>query len=326
VLAASAGVAGVLLAVITWLWRPDSGPAALIVILLPHAMLALIVVGVLGLALDRRRRSSLFVAAIVVVAVVRFGPEWLSLPARDPGGTTVNVLSWNLESGRRQHDGLVEALLAHDADVVALQELTRASAAALDTDERIALRYPFRQLVPNDGAVGLGILSSFEVVASVASQSPPIQLVTLDGETLTDRPLHVVNAHPLPGAIRTMTSLRIPIAFDGRTRNESLRVIRTAIDERLALGQPVIVAGDFNVAPTEPAYDDLAAGLVDSHVEAGLGPGWTWRPSRLEGLPLALLRIDYIFSSPAVTPTRTHVDCSRTGDHCSVLATLALPP
>ncbi len=272
-MAGFASVAGLLLAVITWLWRPDSGPAALIVILLPHAMLALIVVGVLGLALDRRRRSSLFVAGLVLVTIARFGSEWLSLPARDPAGTTVDVLSWNLESGRRQHDGLVEALLAHDADVVALQELTRASAAVLDTDPRILRRYPFRQLVPNDGAVGLGILSSFEVVASMASQSPPIQLVTLDARTATEEPLHVVNAHPLPGVIRTITSLRIPIGFAGTARNESLRVIRMAIAERLALGQPLIVAGDFNVAPTESAYEEVATGLLDSHVEAGLGPG-----------------------------------------------------
>lgn len=57
-------------------------------------------------------------------------------------------------------------------------------------------------------------------------------------------------------------------------------------------------------------------GLKDVHVQVGLGPGWTWRPSRLETLGLSLLRIDLMLVGPGVDPVSGGVDCSRSGDHC----------
>jgi vancomycin resistance protein VanJ len=81
----------------------------------------------------------------------------------------------------------------------------------------------------------------------------------------------------------------------------------------------VLMLGDFNVAEREPAYNDLSAGLVDAHRVVGAGTGVTWRPAALMGHDFALLRIDYIFSSPNVTPLSTWVDCTPRGsDHCIV--------
>ena len=80
----------------------------------------------------------------------------------------------------------------------------------------------------------------------------------------------------------------------------------------------------MNVASTEPAYDDLVAGWRDAHTEAGTGPGWTWRPSRLEALNAGLLRIDYVLVTLDVQPTSGAQDCSRPGDHCITVG-LRLP-
>ena len=79
-----------------------------------------------------------------------------------------------------------------------------------------------------------------------------------------------------------------------------------------------------NVAPTEPGYQVLAEGLEDVHRAVGLGPGWTWRPSRFEGLGLGLLRIDAVFTR-GLDPLTIATDCSRPGDHCLVRAELAVP-
>lgn len=86
----------------------------------------------------------------------------------------------------------------------------------------------------------------------------------------------------------------------------------------------MIVVGDFNTAPTEPAFDRFVAGLVDAHRAVGIGPGWTWRPSRLEPLGIGLLRIDLALSGPGATPTRIGERCDLPGDHCQLRAAFAL--
>jgi hypothetical protein len=75
---------------------------------------------------------------------------------------------------------------------------------------------------------------------------------------------------------------------------------------RGVLGRPASPSGaprgcsgarDFNVTDREPGYVDLSEGLVDAHAEIGQGPGSSWRPRPLKGLPLGILRIDYLFSA-----------------------------
>ena len=83
--------------------------------------------------------------------------------------------------------------------------------------------------------------------------------------------------------------------------------------------------GDFNVTPTEPAYVDLVAGLRDAHTETGLGPGWTWRPKRVEPFGIGVLRIDYVFVGPGLEPVSSAVHCPPTGDHCMVIARVSVP-
>jgi endonuclease/exonuclease/phosphatase family metal-dependent hydrolase len=144
--------------------------------------------------------------------------------------------------------------------------------------------------------------------------------VALPGETT----LAVVNAHPLPGRITT-GPLGIPVSFDASVRDAAIERLRTRVDALLASRTPVIVAGDYNVVPAEPAYRRLADGLRDSHAERGHGPGWTWRPTQLEGLHMGVLRIDYILTSVTVGIEASGVDCTRAGDHCVVSAVLDTP-
>jgi endonuclease/exonuclease/phosphatase (EEP) superfamily protein YafD len=313
----------VLLVVGTWALRATDGPAALVAILLPHLLLVALLAATIGWCLHRSLGAGATLVVLVLVTGAQLGSEWLSLPRGTDAPNALTLLSWNLEAGARSADTLPDVLLAYDADIVALQELTRPAAAAIEADARLRARYPYRVADPNDGAIGMGILSAFPIRATTSMHQPPFQAVTLD--LGGSRPLHVVNAHPLPGRIRTVSQLRLPVAFDGSGRDASLRAIRAGADEFLATGDPVIMAGDFNVAPTEAAYEPLARGLLDVHVEVGLGPGWTWRPSRMEGLGIGLLRIDYVFSSPAVVPVSTRVDCSQPGDHCAMVVRLGVP-
>ena len=103
-----------------------------------------------------------------------------------------------------------------------------------------------------------------------------------------------------------------------------MALIRTRIEEDLAGKRSVIVLGDLNTTERERAYAGLSAGLRDAHLDAGLGPGFTWRPGPLSFLPFGMLRIDYVLSSPDLVATSSTVDCSLPSDHCRLDVELAM--
>jgi endonuclease/exonuclease/phosphatase family metal-dependent hydrolase len=166
---------------------------------------------------------------------------------------------------------------------------------------------------PHSGAWGLAILSRYPV-SVVSSMEYPACL-----DLLVSTPqgrVHVIAAHPTHAVIPTITSARIPVGYDPSLRDGYIATIRTHIDSAIAAGDRVLVLGDFNTTPSEAEYRVLAAGLRDTHVEVGEGPGWTWRPSRIDFLPFGFLRIDLQLTAGAIRPASTSVDCSLPGDHC----------
>ena len=128
--------------------------------------------------------------------------------------------------------------------------------------------------------------------------------------------VHLIVAHPVHADIETGTWLRIPLGYSSPYRDTQIARIRKRIGTALAAGDRVLVLGDFNTAPSESEYGVLTAGLRDTHVQVGEGPGWTWRPSRFDFLPFGFLRIDYQLTAGAIRPASTSIDCSLPGDHC----------
>jgi endonuclease/exonuclease/phosphatase (EEP) superfamily protein YafD len=317
-------VAGVIALVVATSIAPQTtGLLALAQILLPHLVLAAILAAGVLAAVTRTRALAVALVILVGVTCLRFGSEWVSLPTPTPTGQAIRLTTWNLELGARAADAVAGPILRHDADVVALQELTPNAASALEADARIAARYPYRFLVPDAGTFGIGILSAFPIIERTAFSAPSGAVVTLD--LGAGRHLRLIDAHPLPGRIEMLGQTRLPIGFDARERDAANARVRSRIDTLLAGGEPLVVVGDFNTAPTEPGYARLTSGLTDIHVEVGFGPGWTWRPSRLEGIGLGLLRIDLILIGPGVVPVSSGVDCSERGDHCLVDGTVVVP-
>jgi vancomycin resistance protein VanJ len=304
-----------------------SGVLALSQILAPHLFAGL--VPVLALLLWRpawRGPLPVLSLAAAVVAAVRFGPGFVSLPAsQTPGAPTLTVTSWNLEAGQPPVEAVLEALKASPASILALQELTPRHADAIVTDPDIRARYPHRVLAPRDGSFGMGLLSAHPILDEEVRSGPAVIRVRLampGGRTLT-----VIDVHPFPGRIDVAGDLRIPLDYDPSERDAALREIRDLVD-RAAAGPDdgVLLVGDLNVSDREPAYREIADGLHDAYREVGWGPGGTWRPSRLEALPFGLLRIDHMLSTAAVRPLRLAVDCTPRGsDHCILTGTFELP-
>jgi vancomycin resistance protein VanJ len=300
--------------------QPQDGPLALAAVLSMH--LALVAIVLLPLAFVRDSRPlRLALVALAVVSAVRFGGEWVSIPparAADPA-TELAILSWNLELGARAGDAAVEGLRGTEVDVVSLQELGADHAAAIEADPDLRRRFPYRELAPMEGVLGMGLLSAYPIVRSELALDPVGIEAVLD---VDGREVTVITGHPFPGRIGLIGPL--PVSFDARSRDAALGRFRARVDAAIGRGEIVIVTGDFNTAPTEPAFGRLAAGLADAHAEVGIGPGWTWRPSRFEGFGVGLLRIDLALSGPGARPVAVEQHCSLPGDHCQLEARFAL--
>jgi endonuclease/exonuclease/phosphatase family metal-dependent hydrolase len=171
---------------------------------------------------------------------------------------------------------------------------------------------------------------------ALLSVYPVLEHGTLDGErTLFDIPrllwarldlgdgrgVTVVSAHPM-SPYTTGRQCALVVCFDPAWRDEQIDAMRSRfITPMLESGEPFVLVGDFNVTDREPAYRDVSEGLRDAFRAAGEGVGTTWRPAFLMGQDLALLRIDYQFSSPNVVPLSARTDCTPRGsDHCIVSA------
>ncbi|HEX5012609.1 MAG TPA: endonuclease/exonuclease/phosphatase family protein [Candidatus Limnocylindrales bacterium] len=320
-------VAGVVaVAAIEWLLivlQPGDGPFAVLQVLAPH--LALVGLAFVPVAVAARRDRGTLIPALVLLSAVglRFGGEWLSLPsAVAAGDNTVDVVTWNLEAGSRPGAETAATLAAHPADVVALQELQPDVAAAIAAHPALASLYPYRDLEPDETVLGLGLLSRFPLRGVTTSHWPAIQQASV---VVNDQTIALINGHPMHGAFEFLANTRLPIGIDNTARDGDLETIDQMLDRQEAAGVPAILLGDLNTASSEPAFHRLIAGRRDVHAEVGQGPGWTWRPIRLEFLGMGLVRIDQVIVSSDIAPVAISETCPPVGDHCLVGATVRLP-
>jgi endonuclease/exonuclease/phosphatase (EEP) superfamily protein YafD len=310
-----------------------NGTLALGQILAPHMTLLAALLVPLALlrpdaTTDRARRVlRTGLVGVLIVGALRFGPGLVSLPASSPPDAVgLTVLSWNLEATGSGARDMHETLLASSAEVVGLQELTRSAAAALEDDPAIVARFPSMVLNPDDDSTGIGLLARHPFLRSGWLEDPSAAWALLD--LGAGRDVLAVTAHPLAARLEVVSSLRVPVWLDATERDEALiRLRRELVDGAVLARDPVVLFGDFNVTDREPAYRDLTRDMSDAHAQVGLGPGSTWRPSRLEWLPFGLLRIDYVFTAGAASPIWIESDCTpRQSDHCILTAGIAVEP
>jgi endonuclease/exonuclease/phosphatase (EEP) superfamily protein YafD len=269
------------------------------------------------LAVTRSRPLGVSVTIAAVLFGLRFGGEWVSLPAAPATGPVLHVETWNLDYFERVGADAVSFLRAHPADVIAVEELTPQVSDAIAADSELATLYPHQELEPQQGSTGIGLLSRFPIENPQPALFPTRLEAAID--TGNGR-IAVLAAHPFPARFGR---LGLP-SYEPSQRNRDVQFLRDEVSRLSADGTPVLFIGDFNTAPTEAAFARLTVGLHDAHAEVGEGPGWTWRPEPLDFLGTGLLRIDLILSSDALRPISTSIECPPTGDHCLFEARLAL--
>jgi endonuclease/exonuclease/phosphatase (EEP) superfamily protein YafD len=302
------------LSIVGW---PDDGPIALAQVLAAHLTIAAVLIIPVAF-LHEAVTLRVALVALLVLSLVRFGGEWWSLPAGVPQDeASLEVMTLNLEVGSQAAADSVAFLRTATARVVALQELTPAVAAAITADPALAGRYPYQALFPSSDVLGLGLLSA-DPLTGVRYETGPSRLLARAESPVGA--VRLVNVHPLHGEIARGPG-GIPLAYETSAREAALDAIRDSITADPD-PSPVLLLGDINTAPTEPAFGRFIQGYRDAHAEVGFGPGWSYRPDAFEGLGIGLIRIDVILTGAGLRPVAEATVCPPTGDHCAVSATV----
>lgn len=263
--------------------------------------------------------------ALVAATFLIVYPPVLSLPRSSPPAAELTVMQWNVFVGGVEPADLERALVEYRPDVVTLQE---ADLELLAADDFVRTAYPYRLVGPDNTAPSLALLSRYPIVESGVPEldsavfdMPRLVWARID---LGGRTVAVANAHPIP-PVTFGEECNVLRCYNSGPRDAQIAAIRNFVAElQQRTGDPLILAGDMNVAEREPAYFDLATGLRDAHRAAGSGFGTSWRPHAL-GLPFGLIRIDYIFTSEGVQPLALETECKRhVSDHCLLVGWFGL--
>ena len=284
----------------------------------PASLLALILA---GYCLWWRRISGVVLLGTGLWTLVLLSAGGPLRPAPATSGPDFVAMTYNLHYGSIPPDRLTAALATSGADIIGLQELDEAQAAAIAQDLRD--RYPHQALFPG-GIAGTGIVSRYPIREArqldIYPQRPDLlAVIEVDGRSLT-----VVVGHPLPPRLQRY-------AFDTYAATEAQI---DALGRLASTNAPSLLLADLNLTPLHARYDQLrASGLVDSFAEAGTGLGLTL-PRRVGAIPmLPFVRIDYVWHTSDLRASDAWVGADAGSDHLPVLVRLhwsanstAVPP
>jgi endonuclease/exonuclease/phosphatase (EEP) superfamily protein YafD len=247
-------------------------------------------------------------------------------------GPTVRVMTFNITARPRPMDGVVAAIRDADPDILLVQELS--AWAGLELAAGLESSYAHVRLRPETGWAGTGLWSRYPVLldevweGSHRNAQWQHAVISLRGQ-----PLHVVNLHLTTPTVlhRRLPVIDVPVILGPAPhwRFVEVSVLAPRLEALVRSGEPVIVAGDLNFTDQTGDYRRLrAAGLQDAHRQAGWGFGHTFPTgaTRIRGIrgewniPVPLLRLDYLLTSPGVRPHSTVVGPDSGGsDHYPVI-------
>jgi vancomycin resistance protein VanJ len=250
------------------------------------------------------RRSAPAGLAVLLCATI-----WLAmfggivLPAKGGGPHDLRVLTNNVHAGNADPVAAARKIVAVQADVVGLQELTNVELRLVQPVLKAAYPYSYVR-----GTVG--IWSRFPI-----SQQRPVDL-----RLGWDRALRAVITTPqgeVAFYVAHMPSVRVDVdaGFTADQRDDSAQALGQAVaadDEKR-----IVLLGDLNGSVYDRALSPITAELESAQAAAGAGFGFTW-PA---GFPLA--RIDHVLTK-GVTATRCWILPSNGSDHRPVAAELRL--
>ncbi len=229
-------------------------------------------------------------------------------------------MSWNVNSIRARLDHVLTYLYDHEPDIVCLQETK--------VENGLFPRVPFMELGYTVSLHGGKALAGVATLTKTkpdavqcgfaegpADRHPRVLAVTLDG-------LRVYNLYVPNGTELDSDAYRYKLAW--------LERLRAELDATTTPDQPVVIVGDFNIAPDgRDVYDEAhfqgrllytdkehaaLANLVDFGLEdcfrrhVAEGEHYTWFDYRTNGLQLNQgLRIDHVYATAPMAQRCTKV-------------------
>jgi len=269
------------------------------------------------------------IVAGILIFVWLWGPLFTTTELVDSNGPRLRVMSFNVLGRSGSHEPILDSILAEDADVLLLQEVTSSTASILSG--RLAEDYPYQILRAGAQASGMGVLSRYPIkemdISIAGNWNGRPQVISLDW---MGQEIALVNFH-------TVSTGSVWPRWVRRTferREEDLKSLADFAEEQSKSG-PVIVAGDANATHLNEAYKFLANVLQDTWMESGSGIGNTFPGPvtddssfariSLFRIPYWLVRIDYIFASAHWQSEATWLaEFNGGSDHRGVVSELVL--
>lgn len=227
-------------------------------------------------------RSRRWAALMLVVAVINVIPVWpwyaAEARATPHAGPSFKLLLSNVYAGNKNTQALIDLVIAEDADIVILQELTRKRNAELAP---LRETFTYSLNIPREDNFGIAVLSRHPFLSAKVIESPPFELPSLVVEVeFGDETIVFVTTHPLP-----------PIGKTGfESRNTQLASIAELVNQ---FAGPRVLIGDLNTTMWGHHYSLLVEETGLNNVRQGFGILPTW-PTHM---PFAMIPIDHCLVS-----------------------------
>lgn len=243
--------------------------------------------------------------------------EAAALPRAPAGAPALRVLSFNINFGVGEDPRNIAAVAESNADLVLLQETTRASEEAFR--EGLSGSYPHMLFRECCNAGGLGVLSKYPIREE--SYLEPTVGWFPAWRVVVDTPLGPVQALDV--------HLRPPMSDGGSwvagffstrdDRREEIAAFWAALDHAL----PTVIVGDFNEDADGRAIEFLAKQGLRSALPQVEPRAKTWRWQTKVGMLRMML--DHVVYGPGLELRSAEVMDRGTSDHFPLLVVLGAP-
>ena len=226
----------------------------------------------------------------------------------------ITVMTLNCRFGRADADAIMDAVRAHDVDVLALQELTADLVGALDA-AGIRDVLPHRQLGEDRPTDNGGFNGLWTRLAPVAAASSSAQIPAADVPMIVASPTRNGQPADAPDSAIAFASAHTKSPMRG-CRAWSQGIVGLG---RLALQRAAVVLGDLNCGIDHPSFRKLlAAGFHDASMSALRKPMVSF-PS---WLAWPRIELDHVLISGGIDAERVETLTIPGSDHLATVATL----
>lgn len=228
----------------------------------------------------------------------------------------ITVMTLNCRFGRADADAIMDAVRAHDVDVLALQELTADLVGALDS-AGIRDVLPHRQLGEDRPTDNGGFNGLWTRLAPVAAASSSAQIPAADVPMIVASPTRNGRPADAPDSAIAFASAHTKSPMRG-CRAWSQGIVGLG---RLALQRATVVLGDLNCGIDHPSFRKLlAAGFRDASMSALRKPMVSF-PS---WLAWPRIELDHVLISGGIDAERVETLTIHGSDHLATVAALRI--